>query len=59
MDTPMASTGEAFPPELLRLLGSARRVIDQHLNADCECACCGSIWPCDRAQQAELALAGL
>jgi hypothetical protein len=59
MDTPTSCTGDVFPPELLRMLGSARRVIDQHLNDHGHCACCGSTWPCERAQLAELALAGL
>lgn len=57
MDTSMASAADHFPPELVRLLGTARRVIDQHVNNHGNCAVCGSIWPCQRAQLAASALA--
>jgi hypothetical protein len=51
--------GEFFSPEFIHLLGTARRVIDQHVNDRGNCAACGSIWPCQRAQLAEFALAAL
>ena len=63
MSPPMATatpkTGDVFPPELLRLLGTAQRVIDQHVNAYGICVECGAIWPCQRAQLAEFALTAL
>ena len=48
--------GGFLPPGLLQLLGTAQRVIDQHLNQDGRCAACGSAWPCQRAELAEFAL---
>jgi hypothetical protein len=59
MDTPPASRTELFPPEVVHLLGTARRVIDRHLNDRGTCADCGLSWPCQRAQLAEFALAAL
>jgi hypothetical protein len=59
MDTPPASRTELFPPEFVHLLGTARQVIDGHLNDHGTCADCGSSWPCQRAQLAEFALASL
>jgi hypothetical protein len=59
MNAPTPSPGDLFPPEFMHLLGTAQRVIDQHVNDDGSCAKCGSIWPCQRAQLAEFALAAL
>ena len=56
MITPTPSKDGFFPPELQRLLATAQRVIDQHVNAYGICAYCGSRWPCQRAQLAEFAL---
>jgi len=58
MDTPVKCT-DFFPPELLHLIGTARQVMDQHVNDHGTCAACGLSWPCQRAQQADLALASL
>jgi hypothetical protein len=52
-----ASSADIFPPEFLRLLDTARRVIDQHIDDHGTCAYCGSNWPCRRAQEADFALA--
>jgi hypothetical protein len=43
----------------MHLLGTARHVIDQHINDQGQCAECGSAWPCQRAQLAELVLGAL
>jgi hypothetical protein len=59
MDTPKAKTGDFFPPEFIRLLGTAKCVIDQHINDHGNCAACRSIWPCQRARLADFALAAL
>lgn len=59
MDTLAASPADMFPPVLVRLLDTARRVIDLHINSHGHCADCGSPWPCHRAQLAESALAVL
>lgn len=59
MDTPTASSADLFPAELVHLLGTATRTIDQHVNNGGKCADCGSIWPCQLAQLAEFALAAL
>lgn len=59
MDAPTSSPRDYFPPELVCLLGTATQVIDQHVNDHGFCADCGSIWPCERAQLAEFALATL
>jgi hypothetical protein len=59
MDTPAASPADRFPAELVRLLSTARRVIDQHVNNYGTCADCGSTWPCQHAVLAEFALATL
>lgn len=59
MDSPPVSPMEIFPPELVHLLGTARQVIDQHLNDHGICTDCGLSWPCQRARLAESALAGL
>lgn len=56
MVTPTPSKDGFFPPEFVRLLAVAQRVIDQHINAHGTCAYCGSIWPCQRVQQADFAL---
>lgn len=56
MVAPTPSKDGFFPPELMHLLATAKRVIDLHVNADGTCACCGSVWPCQRAQLAEFAL---
>ena len=59
MNTPAPISGDLFPAELVDLLGTARRVIDQHVNDHGDCADCGSIWPCQHAQRAEFALSAL
>ena len=59
MDTPMSPPGGFSRPEFITLLGTARSVIDQHLNHDGKCAECGSIWPCQRAALAEFALSAM
>jgi hypothetical protein len=59
MDTPMSGPGDFFPPELMRVLGTARRVIDQHVNDHGFCSDCGFLWPCQHAQLADLALSSL
>jgi hypothetical protein len=63
MDTPTKAPtpapGDLFPPEVRHLLGTARRVIDQHVSDNGTCAECASIWPCQRARLAESALAAL
>jgi hypothetical protein len=59
MYTPLPSKDGFFPPELMHMLDTAQRVIDQHVNAYGICADCGSIWPCQRAQLAEFALTAL
>lgn len=48
-----------LPPELRHLLGTARRVIDQHVNQHGNCAECGSSWPCQRAELAAFTLGAL
>jgi hypothetical protein len=48
--------GDFLPPELVHLLGTARQVIDQHVNDRGSCAACGAGWPCQRARLAEFAL---
>jgi DNA-binding NarL/FixJ family response regulator len=59
MDTTPVSHTELFPPELVRLLDTARQVIDQHLNDCGTCAVCGLTWPCRSARLADFALAAL
>jgi hypothetical protein len=59
MDAPTPTLGDFFPPEFMHLLGTARCVIDRHVNDHGTCAACGLIWPCQRAQLAEFALAAL
>lgn len=59
MIAPTQSRDGYFPPEFLRLLDTAQRVIDQHVNAYGTCAYCGSMWPCQRAQLAEFALTAM
>ena len=59
MNTIAPRSSELLPPELMLLLSTARRVIDEHVNDHGDCADCGSIWPCHHAQLAELALAAL
>jgi hypothetical protein len=59
MNLATPTPSDSFSPELMRLLQTARQVIDQHINDRGRCADCGSSWPCHRAQLAEHALAGL
>src|SRR5215469_1957629 len=59
MVAPTPSKDGFFPPELMHLLATAQRVIDEHVNAYGTCDCCGSVWPCQRAQLAEFALTAL
>jgi hypothetical protein len=58
-DTPTPDRGDFLPPELVHLLGTAGRVIDQHVNHLGTCGACGSSWPCQRAQLAEFTLGAL
>jgi hypothetical protein len=55
-DTSAPNPGDFLSPELLRLLGTARQVIDEHVNDQGSCTACGLSWPYQRARQAELAL---
>lgn len=59
MDPPTTRPADLFPPELVNLLGTARNVIDQHLNDRGHCADCGAAWPCQRSVLAEFTLAAL
>jgi hypothetical protein len=59
MNASTPKPGDFFPPEFMHLLGTARRVIDRHVNDHGICAACGSIWPCQRAQLADFALAAV
>ncbi|HEY7144493.1 MAG TPA: hypothetical protein VH637_09615 [Streptosporangiaceae bacterium] len=59
MDAPASRPGDFLPPELMHLLGAARRAIDQHVNDHGSCVACGSSWPCQRARLAEFALGAL
>lgn len=59
MATSAPKPGQAFPPELLRLLGTAKRVIDQHVIREGQCAACASPWPCRQAELAEFTLGWL
>jgi hypothetical protein len=59
MDIPAAGSVGFLPPELLHMLSTARRIIDLHVNDHGSCAYCGAFWPCQRAQQADFALAVL
>ncbi len=59
MDISIQTPGELFPAEVVHLLGTARRVIDQHVNDHGTCAECSSNWPCQPARLAESALATL
>jgi hypothetical protein len=59
MDSTTPGPVDFFAPEVVHLLGTAREVIDQHVNDHGTCAECGLIWPCRRARLAESALAAL
>lgn len=59
MNSSETSRADLFPAEVRHLLGTARRVIDEHVNDAGTCADCGSDWPCQRACLAESALAAL
>jgi hypothetical protein len=59
MDISHQTPADLFPVEVVHLLGTARRVIDQHVNDHGTCAECASSWPCQRARLAESALATL
>lgn len=54
-----ADAGDFLSPELMHMLDTATRMIDQHVNHRGHCAVCGSVWPCQPAQLAESALAAL
>jgi len=56
---PPDAPGDRFPPEVKRLLDTARRTISQHVNRHGNCADCGSIWPCRRAELAAFTLDAL
>jgi hypothetical protein len=55
MATSARKPGDVFPPELLRLLGTAQRGIDQRVNRKGRCAACASRWPCRQTGLAEFA----
>ena len=55
----MPVRGDFLLPELMHLLGTAGRVIDQHVNHLGNCGACGSRWPCQRARLAEFTLGAL
>ena len=55
----MPARADFLPPELMHLLGTAGRVIDQHVNHLGTCGACGASWPCQRAQLAEFTLGAL
>jgi hypothetical protein len=57
--SPADALGELFPPEVKRLLDTARRTISQHVNRHGNCADCGSIWPCRSAELAAFTLGAL
>jgi len=59
MNTPALIRDDFLTPELMRLLSTARQVIDQHVNDHGNCADCGLSWPCRRAQLAEFSLGAL
>jgi hypothetical protein len=59
MATSALKAGDAFPPEVLRLLRTAQQVIDQHVNREGRCAACASPWPCPEAELAEFVLGAL
>lgn len=59
MTTSLLMSADPFPPEVMHLLGTARQVIDEHVGKGGRCVCCGSKWPCQRACEAEFALAAL
>lgn len=60
MDTATTTTpANFFPPAFMHLLGTARQVIDQHVNDGGTCASCQLAWPCQRARLAEFALGAL
>lgn len=55
-----AVADHASSRELLwRLVPSATRLINEHINAGGRCAGCGDRWPCDIACRAEFFLGGL
>lgn len=56
------ATGQAgadLPHPLMRLLKTAQQEIDRHVNNGGQCAACGSIFPCNRARLADLALSAM
>ncbi len=53
-----SSTIDYLSPELAQLLATAQREISQHGNDDGSCPVCGSVFPCERAVLADLALSG-
>jgi len=59
IDTAAPNPDAFLTPELMRLLDTARQVIDQHVNDHGNCADCGLSWPCQRAQLAEFSLGAL
>jgi hypothetical protein len=57
MATSAPKPGDFFPPELLRPLGTAQQVIDQHVNRPRRpLRGLWSRWPCRQVQLAEFAL---
>jgi hypothetical protein len=62
---PTEASMTAMPPRgilplpLVRHLATARHELDRHLNDHGLCSICGSVWPCERAVLADLALASL
>ena len=56
---PAQQTAGRFPPEIQRMLATARSTIDRHLGDHGRCIECGDPWPCTQAQLADTALSGL
>jgi len=47
---------DVFPPELRRMLDTARRELDRHVPSHGWCVVCHLPWPCSRVELAAFAL---
>ena len=56
---PPSQTDNGLSEALARLLKTAQREIDRHINDHGLCAICGSAFPCERAALADLALSAV
>ena len=54
-----SSSADCVPPSLALLLKTAQAEIDRHINDHGLCIICHSVFPCDRAILADLALSAL